>query len=118
MIGRFAESEGELTLLKNSENNGTVIEPDNVLQEVAILSEREIGLAFTKTDDLPVAEMLPGRIKTSPLARKMAKDNNLALSLVLGTGPGGRIVKRDILQALEKGVTEPSATVESPSRGL
>mgnify|MGYP000477650338 CR=1 FL=1 len=40
------------------------------------------------------------RIKSSPLARKMAKDNKLELSNLAGTGPGGRIVKRDIVNAL------------------
>jgi pyruvate/2-oxoglutarate dehydrogenase complex dihydrolipoamide acyltransferase (E2) component len=39
------------------------------------------------------------RIKASPLARKMARDQCLELSSITGTGPGGRIVKRDILDA-------------------
>jgi len=47
----------------------------------------------------------PGaRIKASPLARKMAGDAGLDLAQVSGTGPGGRIVKRDILSAQERGV--------------
>jgi pyruvate dehydrogenase E2 component (dihydrolipoamide acetyltransferase) len=37
-----------------------------------------------------------GRVKASPLARKMAAESGLELSGVSGTGPGGRIVKRDI----------------------
>jgi pyruvate dehydrogenase E2 component (dihydrolipoamide acetyltransferase) len=52
----------------------------------------------------PPAPASGGRIKASPLAKKMAKDAQLDLSRVSGTGPGGRIVKRDILQALEQGV--------------
>jgi pyruvate dehydrogenase E2 component (dihydrolipoamide acetyltransferase) len=37
-----------------------------------------------------------GRIKASPLARAMARDRNLALETIPGSGPGGRIVKRDV----------------------
>jgi pyruvate dehydrogenase E2 component (dihydrolipoamide acetyltransferase) len=37
-----------------------------------------------------------GRLKASPLARKMAGEKNIDLSLVTGTGDGGRIIRRDI----------------------
>ena len=37
-----------------------------------------------------------GRIKASPLARRMASEQGIALDAIRGTGPGGRIVKRDI----------------------
>ncbi len=37
-----------------------------------------------------------GRIKVSPLARKLAKEKGIDLEQVIGTGDGGRIIKRDI----------------------
>ena len=37
-----------------------------------------------------------GRIKASPLARRMAADKGIDLSRVQGSGPGGRIIKADI----------------------
>ncbi len=43
-----------------------------------------------------VEEGLPEGIKASPLARKMAQEKGINLRLVKGSGPGGRIVKRDI----------------------
>jgi pyruvate dehydrogenase E2 component (dihydrolipoamide acetyltransferase) len=39
------------------------------------------------------------RIKASPLARRIAKDNGVDLSTVTGSGPGGRIVKADVERA-------------------
>jgi len=53
-----------------------------------------------------------GRIKASPLARKMAEDKGIELEHVKGSGPEGRIIKRDIesyepASAKEKG--QPSA---------
>ena len=40
--------------------------------------------------------IVSNRVKASPLAKKMAKDRGLNLSLVKGTGDSGRIVSRDI----------------------
>lgn len=37
-----------------------------------------------------------GRLKASPLAKKMAEEKGVNLSMLQGTGDGGRIVKRDI----------------------
>jgi pyruvate dehydrogenase E2 component (dihydrolipoamide acetyltransferase) len=37
-----------------------------------------------------------GRVKASPLARSMAAQQNIPLASVAGSGPGGRIIKRDI----------------------
>lgn len=43
-----------------------------------------------------------GRIIASPLAKKMARDKDLNLALVQGSGPNGRIVKRDVNDALSR----------------
>ena len=44
-----------------------------------------------------------GRVIASPLARRLAGDEGVSLSGVHGSGPGGRIVKRDIEAALAGG---------------
>ena len=41
------------------------------------------------------------RMRVSPLARRMASEMGLELSQVQGSGPGGRVVKRDVLLAAE-----------------
>jgi pyruvate dehydrogenase E2 component (dihydrolipoamide acetyltransferase) len=40
------------------------------------------------------------RVFASPLARKMARENGLTIDEMTGTGPGGRIVRRDVEQAI------------------
>ncbi|GAB4842584.1 hypothetical protein Ancab_012560 [Ancistrocladus abbreviatus] len=50
------------------------------------------------------------RIFASPLARKLAEDNNVPLSSIKGTGPDGRIVKADIEDFLASRVKEAPAT--------
>ena len=57
-----------------------------------------------------------GRIKSSPLARKLAAEKGVDLATLPGTGPGGRIVAKDIQQAtpgaaLAKGTAAPVASV-------
>ena len=39
----------------------------------------------------------PGRIRVSPVARKIAEEHGVDLAAVKGTGPDGRIIKRDVL---------------------
>ncbi|WP_085908119.1 pyruvate dehydrogenase complex dihydrolipoamide acetyltransferase [Kiloniella majae] len=53
------------------------------------------------------------RIFASPLARRMASQESLDLSALKGTGPNGRIVKADILSALEQGVGKAGASTET-----
>ncbi len=47
------------------------------------------------------------RVKASPLARRMAQEGGLDLAMLRGSGPDGRIVKRDVAAALE-GKTPPA----------
>ncbi|MGH7177122.1 MAG: dihydrolipoamide acetyltransferase family protein, partial [Tepidisphaeraceae bacterium] len=42
------------------------------------------------------------RMRISPLARRIAEENNVDLRQVRGTGPGGRIVQEDVLALVEK----------------
>ena len=49
----------------------------------------------------------------SPLVRKMARDRNLDLSGVKGSGPGGRIVRKDIEGLESKPAAAPSAATQS-----
>ncbi|RLC04745.1 MAG: 2-oxo acid dehydrogenase subunit E2 [Deltaproteobacteria bacterium] len=54
-----------------------------------------------------------GRIISSPLARRMAKEHGLDLANISGTGPGGRIIETDIHQALAAPKQAPPATSDS-----
>lgn len=47
----------------------------------------------------PSAPTIAERVKASPLAKKVAKEMGVNLSTLTGTGPGGRIVKKDVTSA-------------------
>jgi pyruvate dehydrogenase E2 component (dihydrolipoamide acetyltransferase) len=60
-----------------------------------------------------VAAPTSGRIYVSPLVRKRAREAGIDLSLVTGTGPGGRIVKKDLEAFLASGGATEAVT-EAP----
>ena len=65
----------------------------------------------------PAATGATGRVKASPLARRMARERGIALQQVVGSGPGGRIVRDDIEAATRDGVAleRPAAAPEAPA---
>lgn len=54
---------------------------------------------------MPSVPSTGGRIIASPLAKRIAAQSNVNLSLVQGTGPHGRIVKADVEMALARGTS-------------
>jgi pyruvate dehydrogenase E2 component (dihydrolipoamide acetyltransferase) len=62
-------------------------------------------------DQAPVATVVEETAgPLSPLVRKMARENNIDLSRVKGTGAGGRITKQDLDSYLASGSQEPQAS--------
>jgi pyruvate dehydrogenase E2 component (dihydrolipoamide acetyltransferase) len=71
------------------------------------------------------------RMRVSPVARRIAEDHGIDIATVHGTGPGGRVIKRDVEQAIENRLSAsaaaaaPAATitpaqplaVSTPSKG-
>jgi len=56
-----------------------------------------------------------GRIKASPLARRMARERGIELSGIRGTGPDGRIVAEDVERAEAGGPTAPPSVAPTPA---
>ncbi len=61
----------------------------------------------------PLAPAAVGRVRISPLARKLAEEKGLDYSRVKGSGPHGRIVREDILAAAKN----PPAPAATPAAG-
>lgn len=80
-------------------------------------TETETSAASTSN----VTEISQGdgdRVRSSPLVRKIAKENSVDLNQVSGTGMGGRITKDDILGFIQKypaGGAQPSAPPSRPA---
>jgi len=61
----------------------------------------------------PAPVVQGGRVKASPLARKMASEKGIDLATVAGSGPEGRIIKRDV-EAATGGTVAPAAQPAAP----
>ena len=69
----------------------------------------------------PAAEEKRGRVPVTPAARKLAKEHNIDLSGVTGTGPRGRITREDVQKIIDSGgqaAPPPAATEDIPLRGM
>jgi len=73
---------------------------------------RDAGSVVAGATPKPATTVPPsdaGRVKASPLAKRIAKEAGVDLKLVTGSGPGGRVVKRDLERAPAAG--EPPQAV-------
>lgn len=65
----------------------------------------------------PVVEVKDdGRIKASPVARNMANEAGIDLTLLKGTGPGGRITERDVRAEIDARVKQVPAPQAIPAQ--
>ena len=103
LVGKIADSEEELQSLQGA---------------MPAASERTLAAAISPAMAGAAATTAPTtapRIKASPLARKLAGQAGLDLAHVHGSGPGGRIVKRDILAAKKQTAAAPVAATDVES---
>ena len=91
--------------------------PDDLAAPPAVPAAPEHGTATTAAPAPPSPDSgqaqasPPGEVRASPIARRLAREQGLDLSLVTGTGPGGRIVEQDVLSFAEA----PSAPAAAPA---
>lgn len=107
---------GRITNDGEASDHASADTPEAVLQPVAEVAPAE-------TAEAPVQRPRSnGRIFASPLARRIAKSLNIDLARVDGTGPNGRIKRRDVERVHAQGqahtATIASAPTEDRVRGL
>jgi len=81
-----------------------ILQPGEKAPEVpepVVKAKEEVQVKVPEVVKVPGVIEQSKAIKASPLAKNVAKEHNIDLSLVVGTGPEGRITKEDVLQALE-----------------
>jgi pyruvate dehydrogenase E2 component (dihydrolipoamide acetyltransferase) len=87
MIAIIGAPDEDLTAIK--------AEAGFVTEGAGATSVQPIASAATPTAVAPASEG-NGRVKASPLAKRIAQEKGINLAQLSGTGPGGRIVKRDL----------------------
>ena len=92
---------------KAEESQGEASTPPQ--QKVADVPPAPPGGAPRPAGPPAVNAAAPGDVRSSPLARRLASERGLDLQSVQGSGPNGRIIKRDIEAAAAAGAAAPRA---------
>ena len=105
---------------KTSETPGASSVPGTPAQsqgEASAPPQEKVGSAPSPSAGAPPAPQAGqqagsngGRTRSSPLARRLASESGLDLQAVQGSGPGGRIIKRDVEAAVAAGPVGRAAT--------
>jgi pyruvate dehydrogenase E2 component (dihydrolipoamide acetyltransferase) len=93
IIGKKGEEIPDVTPKKLSE--GATITPTTA---VAATPAQSVQTAPTTKQTKSTATLQGGRIKASPRAKKRAIEQGINLAMIIGSGPEGRIVEKDVLE--------------------
>ncbi len=98
------EGEDWKTILAEAEKNTSApaASPVEAAETTHVAKQQTPAVAGSTSGEAPSSTpssmVSDGRIKASPLARRMAREMGIDLAAVQGSGPGGRVVKRDLEQ--------------------
>ncbi len=112
VIAVIADPEEDISALVSETSPG---DGDNSQKPSAEPPKTKSDKASEDTDqvepelEIAATEPADGRVKASPLARRLAADAGVDLGRIEGSGPGGRIIKRDVEAAREAPTTAPVA---------
>jgi len=95
--------------------------PAEHTEQPAAAAPQPAPVAEAAPAPVPAARGKKGRIKASPLARRLAKQKGINLAAIQGSGPNGRITKSDVEKAVRRGINlggAAGATTPPPARPL
>jgi pyruvate dehydrogenase E2 component (dihydrolipoamide acetyltransferase) len=94
----------------SSSQAGSPLPPSHPTEGITPFPAQSAGVSVGEEDDAGEGP----RVKASPLARRIARENGLDLSGLTGSGPGGRIVKADV-EAAERAPADADADAPAPA---
>jgi pyruvate dehydrogenase E2 component (dihydrolipoamide acetyltransferase) len=106
--GEKAPIGGVLAVLGGDGSSASAEEESPAVEPFAETSDSAEPEAIAKPVSKAAAPVAEGdRVKSSPLARKIAAEKNIEITTIEGTGPGGRIVRKDVEAAAKSGGSKP-----------
>ena len=88
----------------------STIEVEKPIELHPIMEKISVPIIEEKTDTIS--------IKASPLAKKMAQENHIDLSKIIGTGPDGAITKEDIDASIKQSETAETEKISTPTEAI
>jgi pyruvate dehydrogenase E2 component (dihydrolipoamide acetyltransferase) len=117
---KIAVAEGEVEVGKTIAvigEQGETVEVKEEKQEAPTEEkqpEREPSEQVTQIREPAPASTTNGRVKASPLARRIARERGIDLRSIAGTGPEGRVVAEDVERAAASAAPMPAAALSLP----
>ena len=102
ILAKICDTEEEWRTVGDSTGDAAASQPSGAAQATVGGASGPVGVA---------GEERGGRIRASGLAKKLAAANGIALEQLSGSGPGGRIVRRDVLAAVAAKPSAPPPSV-------
>ncbi len=118
VLGRIVAAEGVAVPVGNL--IAIITEPGEAVPEPAVAPPAAAEPAPAPTPE-PAAAVAPpaaappadGQVRASPIARRLARERGIDLSLLTGTGPNGRVVEQDVLDYQPAAETAPAPAAAS-----
>ncbi|TAM80663.1 MAG: pyruvate dehydrogenase complex dihydrolipoamide acetyltransferase [Acidobacteria bacterium] len=108
MLAIIGKAEEDISSLVSANGGAPAVAPSAGHKETPAAQEPKPPAPVTAPVPAATASTAAGgRILASPLARRIARDTGLDLTAIQGSGPGGRIIRRDVESATVAGA--PSA---------
>jgi pyruvate dehydrogenase E2 component (dihydrolipoamide acetyltransferase) len=113
LVGIVADPDDDIaSLVEGGTKDAPPPEADTDAEEATAAPEPSVAEGASAPSRKPERTAGTGRVKASPLARRLAEERGVDLATLVGSGPGGRIVKRDLEQADRSAVPPGAAPAE------
>src|SRR5919197_154221 len=114
VMPRLSDSMEEGTIVRWLVEDGQEVKTG---EEIVEIGTDKATMSYEADADAPATVEVPapgattdgGRAKSSPVARRLAREHGIDLPTVRGTGPGGRVTKADVEAATGGPATPPGA---------
>lgn len=108
----FIGEAGEVTPSANK-NTAHEVKAQAVSTSTQSLEPKTSPTSVVSDSSIAASTLNSDRVKVSPLAKKIAQDSNLDLGSMKGSGPGGRIIKKDVDAAISVSTNVNSSIPQS-----
>ncbi len=109
LILEDGEDKSALDKFVSSASNSSVVNQPNSLPQAVNNTEKSNNLEIKTIPEK--TQNSSDIIKASPLAKRIAKNENISLTQISGSGPHGRIIKDDVLNYVSSGNSSRSSSV-------
>jgi 2-oxoglutarate dehydrogenase E2 component (dihydrolipoamide succinyltransferase) len=116
VVAVIGGSGGAVAQGDGSPSSGSNVQNGAAMEARAAAPPSPASMPAPAADATPEPEVLQEELRSSPLVRRMARENNLDLRRIHGSGTNGRITKEDVLAYMKSGGAAAPTAERIPAR--